>query len=375
MPDAKHMSVACSFNGWRLSKVGVLGLHRAARLVNKSATEPCNAFDVPLEDAFAGVSDHFRQVDSTSQVLYVGCSTWNLLVTFPLMLQGHFQLTSRGYLSVPRVAVMEHLLRWVLPTYPACTSSLEYLWMKPSFSITKIGFDPISIALRILCISVVVEYDVYIFWTPGACQYSRSFGTRRYQACRSVDARESLFSTLFWDYGRCQRLRWSQCSNKPKWQICLGECPPTHEFKTSTFPRKFRTWQMARTRQILTRYQLVPASVACHCYIENTNKGTRNVTGLTNETDFLLPYWLNYLGGEENINKSQCLCAGANNWIPTQVSPATPKWTNFSLWGWGVSKCIERRLLLRILRFLTKHVWCPHSSEEIQEPSADKNLG
>ncbi|RDW63537.1 hypothetical protein BP6252_11082 [Coleophoma cylindrospora] len=44
----------------------------------------------------------------------------------------------------------------------------------------------------------------------------------------------------------------------------------------------------------------------------------QNVTGLTNETDWLLPYWLNYLGGEENYNKSQCLCAGANNWIPTQ---------------------------------------------------------
>lgn len=32
----------------------------------------------------------------------------------------------------------------------------------------------------------------------------------------------------------------------------------------------------------------------------------------------MLPYWFNYKGGEEAWNKSQCLCAGANNWIPTQ---------------------------------------------------------
>ncbi|KKK15636.1 putative hemolytic phospholipase C precursor [Aspergillus ochraceoroseus] len=43
----------------------------------------------------------------------------------------------------------------------------------------------------------------------------------------------------------------------------------------------------------------------------------QNATGLTDAADYLLPYWLNYLGGEENYNKSQCLCAGANNWIPT----------------------------------------------------------
>jgi phospholipase C len=49
-----------------------------------------------------------------------------------------------------------------------------------------------------------------------------------------------------------------------------------------------------------------------------SDKTRRNVTGLTNDTDYLLPYWLNYLGGEENFNKSQCLCAGANNWVPTQ---------------------------------------------------------
>ena len=46
----------------------------------------------------------------------------------------------------------------------------------------------------------------------------------------------------------------------------------------------------------------------------------RNLTGVTTEAEYLLPYWLNYLGGEENYNKSQCLCAGANNWIPTHQS-------------------------------------------------------
>jgi phospholipase C len=47
----------------------------------------------------------------------------------------------------------------------------------------------------------------------------------------------------------------------------------------------------------------------------------QNVTGLTDKADWLLPYWLNYADGtinSEQYNKSQCLCAGANNWIPTQ---------------------------------------------------------
>ncbi|KAH8892840.1 non-hemolytic phospholipase c [Thozetella sp. PMI_491] len=43
----------------------------------------------------------------------------------------------------------------------------------------------------------------------------------------------------------------------------------------------------------------------------------QNVTGLTNKAEWLLPYWLSYLG-EQTANKSQCLCAGANNWRPTQ---------------------------------------------------------
>lgn len=45
---------------------------------------------------------------------------------------------------------------------------------------------------------------------------------------------------------------------------------------------------------------------------------SRNATGLTEASDYLLPYWLNYQGGAEAYNKSQCLCAGANNWLPTQ---------------------------------------------------------
>ncbi|KAI5459062.1 putative hemolytic phospholipase C precursor [Mariannaea sp. PMI_226] len=44
----------------------------------------------------------------------------------------------------------------------------------------------------------------------------------------------------------------------------------------------------------------------------------QNVTGITDKTDWLLPYWLNYLGGDESHNKSQCLCAGSNQWIPTK---------------------------------------------------------
>ncbi|CAK7217215.1 hypothetical protein SCUCBS95973_003070 [Sporothrix curviconia] len=41
------------------------------------------------------------------------------------------------------------------------------------------------------------------------------------------------------------------------------------------------------------------------------------VSSLTDEAEYLLPYWLNYENTEEGYNKSQCLCAGANNWIPT----------------------------------------------------------
>ncbi|ERT01358.1 hypothetical protein HMPREF1624_02603 [Sporothrix schenckii ATCC 58251] len=41
------------------------------------------------------------------------------------------------------------------------------------------------------------------------------------------------------------------------------------------------------------------------------------VSTLTDKAEYLLPYWLNYENTEEGYNKSQCLCAGANNWIPT----------------------------------------------------------
>lgn len=39
---------------------------------------------------------------------------------------------------------------------------------------------------------------------------------------------------------------------------------------------------------------------------------------MTEEAEYLLPFYLNSEGGDEGFNKTQCLCAGANNWIPTQ---------------------------------------------------------
>ena len=49
-----------------------------------------------------------------------------------------------------------------------------------------------------------------------------------------------------------------------------------------------------------------------------SNQSTRSLKGVTNETEYLLPFYLNSEGGAEGFNKTQCLCAGANNWIPTQ---------------------------------------------------------
>ncbi|KAL1859073.1 hypothetical protein VTK73DRAFT_7602 [Phialemonium thermophilum] len=43
----------------------------------------------------------------------------------------------------------------------------------------------------------------------------------------------------------------------------------------------------------------------------------QNLTGVTDEADFLLPFWLNWKGDARGFNQSMCLCAGANNWIPT----------------------------------------------------------
>lgn len=45
----------------------------------------------------------------------------------------------------------------------------------------------------------------------------------------------------------------------------------------------------------------------------------RNVSTLTNETDYLLPYWLNYMGGDWH-NRTQCLNPGSNEWLPTQTA-------------------------------------------------------
>ncbi|RFU30264.1 hypothetical protein B7463_g6077, partial [Scytalidium lignicola] len=44
----------------------------------------------------------------------------------------------------------------------------------------------------------------------------------------------------------------------------------------------------------------------------------QSLKGVTNEAEYLLPFYLNSEGGDEGFNKTQCLCAGANNWIPTQ---------------------------------------------------------
>ncbi|KAF3759903.1 putative hemolytic phospholipase C precursor [Cryphonectria parasitica EP155] len=45
----------------------------------------------------------------------------------------------------------------------------------------------------------------------------------------------------------------------------------------------------------------------------------RDVSSLTNDTDYLLPYWLNYLGGDWP-NRTQCLSPGSNLWLPTQIA-------------------------------------------------------
>ena len=53
-------------------------------------------------------------------------------------------------------------------------------------------------------------------------------------------------------------------------------------------------------------------------YYYTSNKMPRSLDGVTDAADYLLPFYLNSEGGEEGFNKTQCLCAGANNWIPTQ---------------------------------------------------------
>jgi hypothetical protein len=44
----------------------------------------------------------------------------------------------------------------------------------------------------------------------------------------------------------------------------------------------------------------------------------RSLDGVTDKAEYLLPFYLNSEGGAEGFNKTQCLCAGANNWLPTQ---------------------------------------------------------
>lgn len=46
----------------------------------------------------------------------------------------------------------------------------------------------------------------------------------------------------------------------------------------------------------------------------------QNVTSaLSNETDYLLPWYLNYLGGDY-VNGTQCIGAGSNGWSPNHAA-------------------------------------------------------
>ena len=71
-------------------------------------------------------------------------------------------------------------------------------------------------------------------------------------------------------------------------------------------------------------------------------KLSRDVSKLTDKSDYLLPYWLNYAGGDDAFNKSQCLCAGANNWVPTQKAfngGSNDQWPSVSTpQSWGYFK-------------------------------------
>ena len=91
------------------------------------------------------------------------------------------------------------------------------------------------------------------------------------------------------------------------WPVCVVLPTPTSRCRTTASPSGTSKWRAhpkgSRDEQLYG---------AC-----KTDTPVRNVSTLTDEADYLLPYWLNYLGGEENYNKSMCLCAGANNWVPT----------------------------------------------------------
>lgn len=100
---------------------------------------------------------------------------------------------------------------------------------------------------------------------------------------------------VFWYHGRCSWFRRSKCTDQSQWTFCLV---PVSALSTGAL-FSMRDFRLGCGSALLTVFY-------------------RNVSGLTDEAEYLLPYWLNYLGGEENFNKSQCLCAGANNWAPTQ---------------------------------------------------------
>lgn len=64
---------------------------------------------------------------------------------------------------------------------------------------------------------------------------------------------------------------------------------------------------------------LTPVALLKPVDIVNKSSPSRNVSSITNKTDYLLPYWLNYLGGDW-ANRTQCLSPGSNEWLPTQLA-------------------------------------------------------
>jgi phospholipase C len=59
----------------------------------------------------------------------------------------------------------------------------------------------------------------------------------------------------------------------------------------------------------------------------------RNLSGITNEADYILPYYISFLGEEDAHNRSQCTCAGANNWQQTTEIMNFGKDPIFSKWA------------------------------------------
>lgn len=62
---------------------------------------------------------------------------------------------------------------------------------------------------------------------------------------------------------------------------------------------------------------------------------------MSNATDTLLPFYLNYLGGDF-VNSTQCMQAGSNVWTPNHAAlnyGLNNHWArNNSQWSWGYFK-------------------------------------